>query len=141
MTQNQDIIEIKKQFVLKNELPFALIYRHLSLPILLVKYKKNSVLNLKNAEIIVEKVYPFVSEGINLVITDSRENYDNSDEKARALLSDNKSLKLIKAHAILVKELPMRISTSHFIVKNQPITEFKQFKSLENAISWLINYE
>lgn len=74
---------------------------------------------------------------LKLGLVDNRADFLTTTEKARTLLSNNKSLTLLKTQAVLVNTLADRINTNYFIQVAKPIIPFRAFEEEKEALDWL----
>ncbi len=132
---------IYEQLELSKDLGFAKVYLHNELPIILVRYAARRTIDLELAKSIVDAVYEHNKAGYFLGITDIRVDFHETTSEARAFLSDNKSLKLYKAHAVLVDNLAKRILVNIFIKLNKPIVPFRMFSEEKEALDWLLKFQ
>ena len=131
-----------KGFVSIKELDFVSFLVAVENQILLSKYEDNSTIDKEKALQIIEDSYTFIkSYKLNFGLIDNRAAFLNTTEEARQLLSNNKSLKLLKAQAVLVKTLADRINTNYFIQVSKPIIPFKAFEEEVKALKWLENFK
>ena len=132
----------RHDFELIKNTSFAGIYLYKKGDIILFKYKESCSINLELAQKIIDTAHNLIKKyHVELFISDNTANYITSTPEARDFLSNNKSLKIMKANAIVSKELPVRILVNSFIQNNKPIIPFKSFSSIDDAIAWLYTFK
>ena len=100
---------------------------------------KDVVIDLEKAKQVVNLVHPYIEEGAVYGMTDATASFLNITPEARALYKDNKSMQLSKAHAIVVKELYIRLIASLFIKFDRPIVPTRIFNDFHRAYKYLID--
>lgn len=106
--------------------------------ILLSKFKDNCTIDKKMASDLVQESFTIINSfKLQLGLVDNRADFLTSTEEARALLSNNKSLSLLKAQAVLVNTLADRININYFIQVAKPIIPFRAFEEEKEALNWL----
>ena len=132
----------RHDFELIKDTSFAGIYLYKKGNIILLKYKESCSINLELARQIIDIAYQLIKKyHVDLFISDNTANGITSTPEARTYLSNNKSLQLMKANAIVSKDLPVRILVNSFIHNNKPIIPFKSFSSHKEAIRWLYTFK
>ena len=132
----------RHDFELIKKTSFGGVYFHTNGDIILVRFNKGCFIDLDLAQEVIKEVHPLIlKHQIDLFISDNSEKDISSTPDARAYLSNNKSLRLMKAHAIVAKELPVRLLVNSFIKFNKPIVPFKSFNSYDQAIQWLYRFK
>ena len=121
------------------KLDFATFFLNHDQDILMVKYHQNTTIDLEKAMLTVETVYPFISNGAIYGLTDATESHLVITQEARHYYKDNKSMQLSMAHAVVVKELSVRLMANFFAKFDKPITTTKVFNNFQSALSWLEN--
>lgn len=126
-------------FKMLEELPYAHIYLAEDNQILLFVYKPEIEVNEEIAQNIIDTSYKYLeSYACPYLLSDNSARHVKSSAKARDLLSDNKSLNLVKAHALITKDLPTRLLVNSLIAINKPKIPFKMFDSYSSAKDWLL---
>lgn len=129
---------ISEVFELKEDLLFALIYKHKSKNILLVEYYEDTVIGKTESLAIIESVKKQhdptrVLYGITYATIGSTVN----EEGRKCFASDSFSQEKTKAMAVVYNQLAQRLLFSIYIKFNRPKTPLKSFKNITNALIWL----
>ena len=132
----------RHDFKLIGNSSFAEIYLYKNADVILLKYKESCVINLDVAQKIAEISHQLIKNyQVELFISDNTANFITSTPEARTFLSNNKGLQMMKANAIVSKDLPVRILVNSFIQNNKPIIPFKSFNTIEKALEWLYTFK
>lgn len=126
-----------KEFKLFERLDFAKVYLNQKNSIILVEYLENTVVNLEKGQLIIDTVYPLIESGIKLGMTDATAKNIDITSKTRKLYSSNKSMNLSTAHAVVVKDLHIRMLANLFIRFDNPTVPTKVFNSFDGAVHYL----
>ncbi len=129
-------------FELIKSTSFGGIYLCKNCDIILVSINEGCLIDAEIAHAMIDVLHPIILKyKVELFITDNSAKDISNTPDARILLSDNKSLRLIEAHAIIANDLPTRILNNSFIKFNKPIVPFKLFTSYDKAIQWLYRFK
>lgn len=132
---------VSKNFILIQTTSFASIYINEMADVILIKYNEGCVINLDIAKEANETALKLIKKyKVKLFISDNTAKYLTSTIEARKFLSNNNSLKQMKAHAIITKELPVRLLVNSFIKFSKPIIPFKSFNTIDKALKWLYSF-
>jgi len=132
----------RHDFELIKSTSFGSISLHKNGDIILVYFNEGCLIDADVANEVIDEVYPIILKyKIELFISDNSAKYISSTPEARTYLSNNKSLSLLKAHAIIAKELPIRLMVNSFIKFNKPKVPFKSFNSYDKVIKWLYRFK
>lgn len=126
-------------FTLIEKLEFARFYLNKEKTVILVKYLDNVLIELQRAKQVVEIIYPYVKEGAVYGITDATSSHININAEARLYYKNNKSVAISVAHAVVVKDLYVRLLAQMFIRFDQPIVPTKIFNNFQKAYAQLIH--
>ena len=125
-------------FLLEFRLPFADVFIDRNAGVLMVRYQESTAIDLSMGQHLVDSIYPFLKQGIDLGMTDATANYLSISKEARRFYSNNKSIALTKAHAIIVKSLSVRLLANFFVNFDNPIVPTKVFNEFSDANKWLL---
>lgn len=132
--------KVLPQFLLVEELEYAKFYLDPSKKIILIKYLDDVIVDLEKGKTIVEIVYPFVKNGAIHGMTDATAKNINITSEARKYYSNNKSVNLSVIHAVILKELYLRILMKLFISFDKPTVPTKIFNDFEKAYQFINTY-
>lgn len=124
-------------FNLRKSIYFANIWVHQSKDVTLIEYKDNYFIDTKEAEILIEQLFLLSDGKYNRAVSDIRVENHLVSENAKSLLANNRALKCFKKKTVVLESLPSRINTNYFIKAHKPITPFRYYDSLNEALDWL----
>lgn len=96
------------------KLSFATLFLNEDKSILMIKYHEETVVDVEKSVLVIDAVFPFIEQGAIYGITDATAPFLNITPGARKNYRDNKSLQLSFAHAVVVKELSVRLMANFF---------------------------
>lgn len=123
------------------ETSFCTLYRNQDLKMLMVRYHQGETIDLEKGKKLVEMVYPHIKAGLLLGITDATAPYLQISRETREYYSNNKSMQITRAHAVVVNDLHTRLLVNFFIRFDKPVIPVRLFTSFEKAIDWLIKQD
>lgn len=128
-------------FKLVDQLDFADILLSKDKAVLIVRYKEGTEVDIKKGRKLIDTVYPYHKNNIPFGLTDATAAHISFTNEARKLYSNNKSLELSKAQAVVVSHLPIRLMANFFILFDKPIRPVRSFNSFDLAFEWLDSFD
>lgn len=130
---------IKEDIFIKNEVleTAGSWVTKLDIDVLQLKFKTDQLIVKKEAVLIDQNLCALSNGEAQFVIIDALDIQSNMDTEALKYFSKNSDIaKYTKAAAILLNNLPIRLTAGIFIKFHKPIFKTEIFKNYEEAYSW-----
>ena len=120
------------------ELPFVTI--RYKAPVVYLVFKEGADLDVPEVKQMIKVAGSLTNNNPYLLCSDARTYFQITSE-ARKVSSDKSESSLVVANAVLVNNLPLRLTANLFIKINKPHFPLRVFTDEEKAMEWLLSHK
>jgi hypothetical protein len=130
---------LETHFNLEKDLVYAIIFKHNTKNIMMVKYTEGAVIDKSEASEIIDSVKSLSTIGKPAYgITEASRGAFVTEEARAFFANDRFGQEETNAMAVIYDQLAQRLLITLYLKFNKPKTTLKAFKSRKKALDWLI---